>query len=1820
MKKFRKALIAVLSIVAVIAATMGLVACKKEKKYQLTFANTELAAVSVEDGKTFTLPTGLTKDGFEFEGWYLDASLSGNGVTEVKVTADTTVYAKWTQLYTISLELSGGNLSKTSLTVKKGENVYNAVINLKPTKTGYEFIGWYNGNSSLGTGVKADKDLTLTAKYGVGYDVEIWAQNTTLDGYELAETRHFVKDLGNKESVTVSANETAEGFTGTKNDNEVLSATLKAGEAKVVLKQYFDRNEYTLTYNSNIEKYSSSSKNSEVVENGYYGINMTVAADIFTLDGYYLEGWAETVDGEIKYNTAFIENHLYEKDGSGKEADKIALERNTVLYAVWSKGYTDVFGSDDTLFLSSSDDKAVYLYRGGIFFKGTLVKGDGKTDDRFTFRSPETNEILKTGSIYKDGTFIYRDNERGTTEYYLFKGGSLTSRERLRFGSLNDVEYTYYGQDGTVENTSRGTFEKDDDGYYTVTFTSGNLENKTIVLIVTQARDSRNNYYNIFIVRDESEIALGKIYQAGISDGQYITGSNYFELNGFGTATFTTSTQSANYSYSYSAEKSLLSVTASSSTLTFKVIDVNGKKAYISYDEDYDVAYTFTNGDTLTLDGIGFAVYNKGGVEKEGTYSVSATPLGEFIKVTSGKEVYNILITVKTEIVLGEDGKNVEKTVYIPELKPDGYKAFFFKDEKSIYYAPAIVIGDGEENEAFIYSYTSEGEAVKTLKARYEYNEATGLYTLTDIVDLNYEWKNGITDVSKITAEEFKNYKTVVFYGDSSTYSADIWYIDSTTDGEGVVVDNKVVYEAGDKKLVLVNGIAFYTENGTVHNGTYTKGTAYTTVTYDSGTIYVELDDEQHTFNVLDYKPYNARLYKQDGTNDKNAVLKFDGKGGATYQITVPATESGKEDEVISISGSISELADTTIGAGAKAYQFTPSDEVNKSYGFAYILLSSSSATYFAKYDEELNGRFTSSDSSELLIDGYAYYAKYTAADGNTYESRYLVTEINGGKVIAIAINGVTRYLDIKSDKTFTLRGAEYGTYDVLKNSNEQGYFVEFDGYGVAKVFKFVTDEQGESIREYIDENATYTLKGSVNVIVNYRSGEDEVTLTAERNTMIMTSGGQQYSIRVLVVVNEQKFVTTFVDASNIDVLVLDKYGNAVRYDKDGKKTTGSYVIITGTTDDEGNTKGLLYFTDGSKASTFTYDTATHTIVQTSNVNEGYYTSDFESLLFSEYGICIIDSGRYYYEVVKETVDGEVKNNYYIYKYDSTSKEANEYGFVKTLFGEMGETKEYDGKTYYKNDGFELSFTRTGNTDDYGITVGNIKMAPSSLTFRPTGNAEFITTGTVTFGSSSTLYSCYIERKKDSDGNLKTYIEIVDGVYGTYYYQIDIAYAGSDSATYEVKGLSYEVEADTQLFLNNQLVMLIYMLTGQMPENTLASLSMKITYAADGSVASSIVNGKLGEIGYYDFNGETVSIENATAVRNGSYSGYPMYYTELTSKDGYTYRLYYILLANSTFGRTMFYNYGFVRCEEKAYENYTLYTERVIASDLLSAGSYVNVKFKQGEETYKMGLGSSVNGNVLTFVTRATENGGEYIKNVKTVYYRVTITEKALESENDKVKVLPIESVSVVKLDNVVTYQNASAKNVIFADIANGEVLYLYYNGEALSIKEQSYNAENNEYTVVVLVNKKEVTYIINETDKGIAFLTRKATSGTETDEISVLAADNYRMTLSNGKYIVTDGEKVYTVDTSKVITDVTGLPLVKGDGDVFVVISEDGANVLFFTTDGNTVYKPSTTVKNSEGNYTVSYDTTVSGNKVTKTYTVVITEGKVTITEVTEA
>ena len=116
------------------------------------------------ESDSFTLQE-ITKAGYTFDGWY-------NGETKVtEITTGTygnmTLVAKWTaDLYTISYDLADGVNSPenpTSYTIESG------LITLKdPTRVGYTFVGWYNGEQ-LVTTIDSNtlENISLTAKWTV---------------------------------------------------------------------------------------------------------------------------------------------------------------------------------------------------------------------------------------------------------------------------------------------------------------------------------------------------------------------------------------------------------------------------------------------------------------------------------------------------------------------------------------------------------------------------------------------------------------------------------------------------------------------------------------------------------------------------------------------------------------------------------------------------------------------------------------------------------------------------------------------------------------------------------------------------------------------------------------------------------------------------------------------------------------------------------------------------------------------------------------------------------------------------------------------------------------------------------------------------------------------------------------------------------------------------------------------------------------------------------------------------------------------------------------------------------------------------------------------------------------------------------------------------------------------------------------------------------------------------------------------------------------------------------------------------------------------
>lgn len=112
--------------------------------------------MTVEYGNTVTLPD-KTKDGYDFLGWYFSDDTK---YVDQAITSNVTLTAKYRKKPVITLDNNG---TTETLTVEYG----NAASLPTKTKTGYNFLGWYDETGTKYDGQAVTSDLTLTAKFEV---------------------------------------------------------------------------------------------------------------------------------------------------------------------------------------------------------------------------------------------------------------------------------------------------------------------------------------------------------------------------------------------------------------------------------------------------------------------------------------------------------------------------------------------------------------------------------------------------------------------------------------------------------------------------------------------------------------------------------------------------------------------------------------------------------------------------------------------------------------------------------------------------------------------------------------------------------------------------------------------------------------------------------------------------------------------------------------------------------------------------------------------------------------------------------------------------------------------------------------------------------------------------------------------------------------------------------------------------------------------------------------------------------------------------------------------------------------------------------------------------------------------------------------------------------------------------------------------------------------------------------------------------------------------------------------------------------------------
>ena len=166
MKKIKRFIFLSLCSILLLSSMLCISGCKKKKNdtiYRVSFIvdGQVQETKQVIENEYVVASSSPSKEGYEFVKWTLD----GRRVTGIKEgkTGDFHFVAEWKKIvqHTITFNSDGGT-DVESQTVTEGERVSEPAA---PTKEGYTFIGWYDGDTKFDFTTRIAKDYTLTAKY-----------------------------------------------------------------------------------------------------------------------------------------------------------------------------------------------------------------------------------------------------------------------------------------------------------------------------------------------------------------------------------------------------------------------------------------------------------------------------------------------------------------------------------------------------------------------------------------------------------------------------------------------------------------------------------------------------------------------------------------------------------------------------------------------------------------------------------------------------------------------------------------------------------------------------------------------------------------------------------------------------------------------------------------------------------------------------------------------------------------------------------------------------------------------------------------------------------------------------------------------------------------------------------------------------------------------------------------------------------------------------------------------------------------------------------------------------------------------------------------------------------------------------------------------------------------------------------------------------------------------------------------------------------------------------------------------------------------------
>ena len=339
----------------------------------------------------------FTKSGKVFAGW----ATSENGevvyADGAKITAEdnTDLYAVWGDAYTVTFDYNDGKTGNATVDVAQDTAIGAAKMPKDPTKKGYTFEGWFNGETKLTVETVITGNVIYTAKW-------------TPIRYTIKFDKNAADAVGSMNDISATYDEevqlplcafTREGYTFTgwgsyKGEDKVKNLAGKDG-AVVTLKASWRGLPVNVIANLNYSDAENIVRTGAVGNNYNYIVKPDGGTQYSELEspvrpGYIFDGWFDAAEGgnEITNQYKF----------TAEDAEK-----DVTLYAHWSKAVTITFDKNGgTFYYAEKKD----IRRGTAYGSLPEASMSGKAFDGW-YTAKEGGTKVENDTIFNEDTTLY---------------------------------------------------------------------------------------------------------------------------------------------------------------------------------------------------------------------------------------------------------------------------------------------------------------------------------------------------------------------------------------------------------------------------------------------------------------------------------------------------------------------------------------------------------------------------------------------------------------------------------------------------------------------------------------------------------------------------------------------------------------------------------------------------------------------------------------------------------------------------------------------------------------------------------------------------------------------------------------------------------------------------------------------------------------------------------------------------------------------------------------------------------------------------------------------------------------------------------------------------------------------------------------------------------------------------------------------------------------------------------------------------------------------------------------------------------------------